>query len=396
MATSYLESLHCWGLGIKPQNADGTSVDYPVTAMIMARGTDFEPNIEFESDDYEGHSGTKTLVLQSDRKSVTAEPEYEHGVVFGECQEEYWYLTLGNYVRTKYGSNTDLTPEELASDTEIPVQWVFSQDLLHPKPLPRATLVNQYSMTLRDAIIFDDCMMNEYTLKADGDGVSCTPKYKSSAPSMNQPNQLINVAPKLNKLGKDDIRVYIIDVNEDYDSLTDEQKVNLTYDCIMNVEMTFNNNLEDSDCLNTKFGKNSADEGKFEGTGSFELKWNPTSAFLIDEYYAGTKHGVDPTTEPCFKQIVVEMYGAKIGETQTRNMIQIKLPKVEITNAETGLSGDETKTINVEYSIRENGTVSPVTTTIVSPLKELHIGSELTIDKSEEGNSEVIGVDVAS
>ena len=56
MATSYLESFHAWGLGLKERNPDGTSVSYPVTAMIMARGTDFEHNTEFETDDYEGQS----------------------------------------------------------------------------------------------------------------------------------------------------------------------------------------------------------------------------------------------------------------------------------------------------------------------------------------------------
>lgn len=400
MATSYLESFHCWGIGIKQRNSDGSSPSYPVTAMIMARGTDFEPNTEFETDDYEGHSGTKTLVLQSDRKTVTSEPEYEHGVVFGECQEEYWYLTLGNFTRTVAGTNADLTPAQIASDDEMAVQWVFDQDLLHPKPLPRATITNQYMMTLRDAVVYDDCMMNEFSISADNDGIKCNPKYKSSAPYMNQPNQTINTAPKLNKLGKDDIRVYIIDVDTDFDELTDEQKLALQYDCIMSLEMNFNNNIEDSECLNTEFGKLAGDEGKFEGDGNFELKWNPTSAFLIDQYYSGKKHGVKATTEPLFRQVIVEMYGALIGEaqqgeTQYRNMIRIRLPKVEITKADSGMSGDETKTLEVEYAIRENGYVSPVETTIISTLKELHYGSELTIDESKVGY-EGIDIDVGA
>ena len=388
MAT-YLESFHCWGLGLKEQNQDGSSVNYPVTAMIMARGTDFEPNTDFETDDYEGHSGTKTLVLQSDRRTITSEPEYSQGVVFGECQEEYWFLTLGNYVRTKAGTNADLTPQEIASDDEIAVQWVFNQDLLHPKPLPRCTLTNQYMMTKRDAVIFDDCMMNEFSISADSDGITCNPRFKSSAPYMNQPNQTINTAPVLNKLGKDDIRVYIIGTDVDFDSLTDEQKLALQYDCIMSLEMNFNNNIEDSECLNTEFGKNSGDEGKFEGDGNFELKWNPTSAFLIDEYYSGAKHGVKATTEPLFRQVIVEMFGKTIGETEYQNTLRIRLPKVEITNAESGMSGDETKTISIEYAIRENGYVSPVETTIISNLKELHYGSELTIDETKVGYADI-------
>lgn len=388
MAT-YLESFHCWGLGLKQRNPDGSSVNYPVTAMIMARGTDFEPNTEFETDDYEGHSGTKTLVLQSDRKTITAEPEYEQGVVFGECQEEYWFLTLGNYERTVAGTDADLTPEQMESDDEMAVQWVFNQDLQNPKPLPRCTLTNQYMMTKRDAVVFDDCMMNEFGISVDNDGISCNPRFKSSAPYMNQPNQTINTAPVLNKLGKDDIRVYIIGTDVDFDSLTEEQKLALQYDCIMSLEMNFNNNIEDSECLNTEFGKNSGDEGKFEGDGNFELKWNPTSAFLIDEYYGGAKHSVKPTTQPLFRQVIVEMFGKTIGETNQRNMIRIRLPKVEITNAESGMSGDETKTLEVEYAIRENGYVSPVETTIISDLKELHYGEQLTIDESKVGYADI-------
>ena len=51
------------------------------------------------------------------------------------------------------------------------------------------------------------------------------------------------------------------------------------------------------------------------------------------------------------------------------------LPKVEITKAWSDLSGDETKTINVEYNLVNNGTVSPVNIDIVSQLEDLHWGT---------------------
>ena len=51
------------------------------------------------------------------------------------------------------------------------------------------------------------------------------------------------------------------------------------------------------------------------------------------------------------------------------------LPKVEITKAWSDLSGDETKTINIEYGLVNNGTVSPVNIDIVSQLADLHWGT---------------------
>ena len=386
MATSYSKSFHCWGLGLKPRNASGTFDNTPVTAMIMARGTDFEPNVEFESEDYEGHSGTKTLVLQSDRTSVTSEPEYSHGLVFGECQEEYWYMLLGSATPTTT-TGTALTQAQINSDDIIPVKWEFKQDLLNPQILPRATLTNQYMMTKMDAVVFDDCVMNEFSISAGDDGVSCECHFKSSAPYKNQPNQLINTPTELNKLGKEDIRVYILDTNVNFDNLSDAEKLELQYDCVMSLEMNFNNNFDDEACLNTEFGKFAGDEGQFEADGSFEIKWNLKSAFLEDEFYAGEKHGVKATSNSLFKQVIVEMYGKKIGDTTERNMIRIRLPRVEITDASSDMAGDDTKTLNVEYSVRENGSMSPVITTIISPLKELHYGSTLEIDETHVGDS---------
>lgn len=51
------------------------------------------------------------------------------------------------------------------------------------------------------------------------------------------------------------------------------------------------------------------------------------------------------------------------------------LPKVEVTKAWSDLSGDETKTINIEYNLVGNGTVSPVNIDILSQLEDLHWGT---------------------
>lgn len=399
MATSYSLLYHCWIFSLKPLKSGSTTeyVDYPVTNGKMARGTDFEPNVEFNTEDYEGHSGIKTLTLQSDRVSVTAEPQYSHGVVFGECLEEYCYMITGSYEDLIDAA----TGEEPTEDTEA-FKWVFYQDLANPKPLPFATLINQYKATLRDAIVYDNAMMSEFGITIDDKGVSCSVKFKSDAPLMNQPNQTSTTVP-LRKLGKQDIKMYIAPVDV---TLTDSNKAQYAYDCIISNELTFNTNPEDSTCLNTEFGKNSSDEGTFESSGKAEIKWNPKSAFLIDEYYsgAGKYHGVKPTVEPLFKQILIEAKGGKIttvGSGATAKDIHceldIHLPYVEITKCDTPESGSEKKTINIEYAHRvdlANPTESPVKFTIVTPVGELAFGEQLTIDKSKEGISTIEGIDL--
>lgn len=387
MATSYSLLYHLWQFALKPLDpSTGEPVTYPVTNGKMARGTDFEPNIEFETEDYEGHSGIKELVLQSDRVKVTAEPEYSHGAVFGECLEEYLYMITGSH-----------DPVNKLADGAY--EWRFFQNLSNPKPLPKATLINQYSATLRDAVVFDNAMMNELGITMDDKGVALSVKYMSDAPLMNQPNQNMNTVD-LVKLGKEDIRIYIAPVDVE---LTGENKQQYAYDCIMSNELTFKTNLEESDCLNTPFGKNTSDEGKFETEGKAEIKWNPKAAFLEDEYYSGKAHGVKATTEPLMKQILIEAYGKTIatvdegGETrEIKAMLGIKLPKVEITKCNTQYSGEENKSLEIEYAHRQNGTITPVEFKVITPLEELLYGTEFTPDNQYEGNTTIVGVDLSS
>ena len=375
---SFSLPYHYWVLGLKHDENDT-----PVTGTIMCRGTDFDQNREFKTEDYEGHSGVKGLILQSDRTSITTEPEFQHGVVFGECQEEYWYLLLGTIVNN--------APTEITLDnTKKAYKWIFNQDVANPKPLPVCTICNGYSMTTKDAVVFDNCKINEFEFKLEEKGVTNKIKFMSDAPYRNQPNQPKLVADALRKLGKEHINVYIAPVDTE---LTDANKDQFKYDCMLSHDLTFKTNLKESSCLNTEFGKSPADEGKFEGSAKFEVKWNENSKKLEDEYYSGAVNGVRPTTDPLFKQVLIECQGSKLG-TQTTGtgdqavitpvycQLNIHMPKVEITKAETQLSGSDSKTIEGEYKIVENGTTSAVETTIISSLAELHYGTDLTITEN--------------
>jgi len=375
---------HSWSMGCKPDEIEGA-----VTGEIMCRGTDFDQNREFKTQDYEGHSGVKSLILQSDRTSITTEPQFEHGVVFGECQEEYWYLMLGSTDTPALVSIPDGAGTKEAVGA---YKHKFYQNVANPKPLPVCTLVNQYAMTLFDAVVFDEAKLNELEFKVEDKGVSNKLKFMSDAPIRNQHNQLKKVAPKLAKLNKENIKIYIAPVDVE---LTDANKEEYSYDCITSHDLTLKNNLKASSCLNTPFGKSPADEGKFEGTAKMEFKWNAKSKLLEDEYYSGKKFGTDATAESLFKQVLIECEGATI-ETVTltdgtkkdiKYGLSIKMPKVEITKCETQLAGDKVKTIEAEYAIREDGLQSAITVEMITTLPKLHYGSALTLNTTAQAES---------
>lgn len=390
-AASYNRTYHNWLFALKELGQDGEYPDYPVAGGIIVRGTDFESGTEISSEDFEGHTGTDTLVIQSDRTKASSAPQYKHGILFGECIEEYCYMMTGSH-DTVTAAVTGATTAK---------KWRFYKDMTNPKPLPVATLINQYAATLRDAIIYDNAMMDELQIGLSDNGWEVTCNYKSDAEIPNQPNQPRTIAPVLRKLGKEDVKIYVAPVGV---TLTDANKEDYVYDCALSNNITLRNNLEDSDCLNTPFGKNMADKGKFEIEGDMEIKWNPKAAFLQDEWYTGQAHGVYVTSESLFKQILIEAKGGLIETVGTganaedvHASLSIHLPKVEITNVDPGnLSGDDKKTLKVEYKLRDNSGTTPVEFIIISDLTALHYGTELTIDESAVGSTTIAGVDLAA
>lgn len=390
VAVSFSKTYHAWLFTLKQLLPSGEYPDYPVAGGIIVRGTDFESGTEIESEDFEGHTGTDTLVIQSDRTKAVSAPQYKHGVLFGECIEEYCYMVTG--------SHDPVVPAVTGATTAK--KWRFFKDVVNPKPLPVATLINQYAATLRDARIYDNAMMDELGIELSDNGWEVTCNYKSDAEIPNQPNQPRTIAPVLRKLGKEDVKIYVAPVGVE---LNDSNKADYEYDCALSNSITLKNNLEDSDCLNTPFGKNVADKGKFEIEGDMEIKWNPKAAFLEDEWYTGQPHGVHVTTESLFKQILIEAKGGLIetveegGDTiPVHASFSIHLPKVEITNVDPGnLSGDDKKTLKVEYQLRDNNTGTPIEFNIISDLAALHYGTQLAIDTSKVGDTTIDGVDLS-
>lgn len=369
--TGFNESFHYWSTALKKKDEQtGEYPSLPVRGGIMARGSAFEGEPAVETDDWEGHTGSKSIVLASDRTSASAEPQWEQKAMFGEFFEDGWYMLLGSYEKKT-------VPLDGTGSGNV-YEWKFYQDLLNPQPLPIATIINGYGAVDNDAITYDNAKMSELKYEINDDGINLTYTFGSDAPILNQANPVRTVGQSLSKLGVQNIHIYIADFGTDLTELTEEQLATYDYGCVISSTNSFNTNLEDFLCLGTPFGKAMKDEGKFENDGELEIQWNEKSQHLIDKWYTGVNDGDVITEDNYFAEILITGTNRKLGKVSGEDVYEsfaMYLPKVEITKAWSDLSGDETKTINIEYNLVGNGTVSPVNIDILSQLEDLHWGT---------------------
>lgn len=368
--TGYNQSFHYWSIALKKKDETGAYPSLPVRGGIMARGSAFEGEPNVETDDWEAHDGSKSIVIASDRTSASAEPQWEQKAMFGEFFEDGWYMLLGSYNKKTVALD--------GTGSGNVYEWKFYQDLINPTPLPVATIINGYGAVENDAITYDNAKMSELEYEISDDGINLTYTFGSDAPILNQANPVRTVGQSLSKLGVQNIHIYISDFGVGLNELTKEQLATYDYGCVVSSSNSFNTNLEDFLCLGTPFGKAMKDEGKFENDGELEIQWNEKSQHLIDKWYTGANDGNMVTENNYFAEILITGTNRKLGQVSGADVYEsfaMYLPKVEITKAWSDLSGDETKTIQVEYNLVNNGTVSPVNIDILSQLEDLHWGT---------------------
>lgn len=369
--TGYNESFHYWSIALKEK--DSQTGEYPVNPVrggIMARGSGFEGEPSLDTSEWTGHDGSKSIVLANDRTKASAEPQWEQKAMFGEFFEDGWYMLLGAYDKKTVALD--------GTGAGNVYEWKFYQDLVDPQPLPLATIINGYSATDNDAITYDNAKMSELQYEISDDGINITYTFGSNAPLLNQANPVRTVGQSLSKLGVQNIHVYIADFGTGLNELTEQQLATYDYGCIISSTNTFNTNLKDFMCLGTPFGRGIKDEGKFENDGKLEIQWNLQSQHLIDKWYTGVNDGTNITENSYFAEILITGTNRKLGKVEDEDVYEsfsMYLPKVEVTKAWSDLSGDETKTINLEYNLVNNGTVSPVNIDILSQLQDLHWGT---------------------
>lgn len=382
--TGYNQSFHYWSIALKKKDETGEYPSVPVRGGIMARGSAFEGEPNVETDDWEAHDGSKSIVIASDRTSASAEPQWEQKAMFGEFFEDGWYMLLGSYDKKTVALD--------GTGSGNVYEWKFYQDLINPTPLPVATIINGYGAVENDAITYDNAKMSELEYEISDDGINLTYTFGSDAPILNQANPVRTVGQSLSKLGVQNIHIYISDFGVGLNELTEEQLATYDYGCVVSSSNSFNTNLEDFLCLGTPFGKAMKDEGKFENDGELEIQWNEKSQHLIDKWYTGANDGDMVTENNYFAEILITGTNRKLGEVSGKDVYEsfaMYLPKVEITKAWSDLSGDETKTIQVEYNLVNNGTVSPVNIDILSQLEDLHWGTPQATQSVQSQTSQV-------
>lgn len=380
--TGYNQSFHYWSIALKKKDETGEYPSLPVRGGILARGSAFEGEPNMETDEWEAHDGSNSIVIASDRTSASAEPQWEQKAMFGEFFEDGWYMLLGSQEKK----------EVTLDDNSKVYEWKFYQDLVNPTPLPVATIINGYGVVENDAITYDNAKMSELEYKISDDGINLTYTFGSDAPILNQANQVRTVGQSLSKLGVQNIHIYISDFGVGLNKLTEEQLATYDYGCVVSSSNSFNTNLEDFLCVGTPFGKAMKDEGKFENDGELEIQWNEKSQHLIDKWYTGANDGDMVTENNYFAEILITGTNRKLGEVSGADVYEsfaMYLPKVEITKAWSDLSGDETKTIQVEYNLVNNGTVSPVNIDILSQLEDLHWGTPQATQSVQSQTSQV-------
>ena len=73
--TGFNESFHYWSIALKEKDDQtGEYPSVPVRGGIMARGSAFEGEPTVETSDWEGHTGSKSIVIASDRTSARSSP----------------------------------------------------------------------------------------------------------------------------------------------------------------------------------------------------------------------------------------------------------------------------------------------------------------------------------
>ena len=341
--------------------------------IVFVRMTDFEDGNEISTETDEGHTGVATLDMGSYRTEATSSPSWSDKLRYNEGLEEIMYLLLGNYTKTAYSDGTNT------------VNGVFKYSYNFPpstaKELPLATIYNGFAKTEGDARVWNNAMLNEYTMNfSNEDAPTQDLTFVSDYNNFNLTNPSRTFAEKTNFVKVDQVKIFIGEVGA-----TETQMRANPVNCFIESSFTINNNAETQSCVEDEFGKNSKFMGVRETTGSINMPWTENTKLLEPEYEGADKLSHVVSTDITHKQIWYEMIGTKIvvGETATEVPYStlIKFPEAEITSVTSPKSGSDAKDLTMEYKVLENPERSFMNVDIVTDLTALRIddtGVDLT------------------
>jgi hypothetical protein len=354
-------SYHYWTLGIKP--AGKTAPEDP---LIMIPGTEFDPGKEIEHEEDKGHTGGASLTMGMDRKKAASSPNFTDKARYQQGLEDMWYLLYG-----------DVTgPVPAIAGATLAKKYTFAVNVADPADPPLCTLHNGYAKTANDAFVYDNCMLNELEVKFKNDeAMTITPSFVGDYPKFKQPNPARVIPTKKVKIRPGQTILYYAPVGV---TLTDENKADYAIPCVLEGNVKINNNAESEPCAGDDFGTETKNMGQRESNGGFTVPWTDATKNMEAEYQSGAVDGTTVTEEPLRKQIMIESIGELIETVSEEDVFysqKILIPDATITKCESPQSGDERKSIDVEYNINDENEASFMTVEIVTELTALHIGT---------------------
>lgn len=369
-------TYHNWGVGIKP-----AGVDHPVKPLIMTPGTAFEGEPGFDTKMWEAHTGTDTLDIEEDRTTADTNPGFEQEMLLEEGLADWLYMALSSYD----------TPVPVVSGAGTAKRFRIYRNGLVPQSEPLATIVNGYAKTLNDAVVYDNCMMKELELTVEEDGCKVKTSFASAAPILGQANPARTRANNLTRLISDKAKIYLADLGDPnfldgYLAGTDISSNE--FSCFINHSFKFVNNTKANPCLGGVLHRQKPVAGKKEDTGSTQILWNENSKKILHEWYSGYPDGVVPNYVPCFKQLLLVIEGKeieKVDEKSVKSQLVMYIPRLQLTNVNTELSGDEEKTLTLESKVTTDGSLNPIECIVDCALQDLHISSEELIINNPYG-----------
>ena len=328
-------ALHFAGVGLKDTETGHEGYTYP---GIFVKFTDFAGNKEIENEEDEGHTGRRTLKLGSVRNKASASPEITDNFRLNQGLEDFCYHALGTMTET---SNE--------ATEEVGANYVQTITPNTTGDLPQTHILHGFNDDVQGCRIYKNALANELTFTMNSEEkptVKCA--YISDFPIFGEDTQTVSptfgaYAPKA--LNSGNFAVFFAPKSTTIDEATDK------IDCLTDSEVTVNNNIEASICAGTEFGESNKDIKNLEVTGNMTLRYadKDIERLFATNTYDGVKVS-EKSLEGALRFKYVSEY-IPTGETKPIPLLfQIDIPNATIDKAESSESGDDVKTISIEFS----------------------------------------------
>lgn len=327
-------ALHFAGIGLKDPEHEGYT--FP---GVFVKFTEFAGNKEIEKEDDEGHTGRRTLKLGSVRSKASASPELTDKFRLNQGLEDFCYHALG--------AMTESTNEATAS---VGANYIQTITPVTNGNLPMVHILHGFNDDVQGCRIYKNAIANELTLTMNSEEaptVKCA--YVSDYPIFGADTQTVAptfgaYAPKALKAGN--FSVFFAPKSTTID------EANNKIDCLTDSEVTINNNIEASICAGVEFGESNKDIKNLEVSGSMTLRYADKD---IERLFATNEYTGEKVSEKSLEgalrfKYVTEYTPDEENAKPIPLLFQVDIPNATIDKAESSESGDDVKTISIEFS----------------------------------------------